>query len=60
MNVNIKIDNKYIMNSDWFNKGIYYGNDILNEVGKFLFLEQLKQKFGISGDVMKYNSYFSI
>ena len=59
MNVNIKIDNKHIMYSDWFNKGIYYVNDILHEDGKFLSLEQLKQKFGFSGDVMKYNSIIS-
>ncbi len=45
--------------SDWYNKGISYINDVVDENGKFLSYDNIKQKFGISEDVMKYNSIIS-
>ena len=59
MNKNIKIDNKPIFYRDWFNKGICYVNDIVNEDGKFLSFEKLKEIFCINANVMKYNSIIS-
>lgn len=55
----VKIDNKSVFYSDWFKKGIVYINDVLDENGKFLSFEYIKQKFGVSGNVMKYNSIIS-
>ena len=55
----VKIDNKSVFYSDWFKKGIVYINDVLDENGKFLSFEDIKQKFGVSGNVMKYNSIIS-
>ena len=59
MNKNVRIGNKPVFYRDWYRKGICYINDLVDEDGKYLSFEKLKDKFNINGNVMMYNSIIS-
>ena len=46
-NKNIQINNKSVFYQSWFNKGIIYFNDLLNEDCSFLTFEEFQHKFMI-------------
>jgi hypothetical protein len=56
MNKYIKINKKEIKWNLWNTKGIKIINDILDIDGKFLTINELKQKYNFQCDFLKYNS----
>ena len=58
-NKEILIEGKSIFWKTWQNRGIIFIQDLLDSNNKILSLSDLHQKFGISNDIMKYNSLIS-
>lgn len=56
LNDNIKIGNKCVFNQHWFDHGIRFINDILNDDGSFMSFEQLQQCFNIDTNFLYYLS----
>ena len=56
-NKDITIDQKTLFWKTWFERGIYYVQDLLNENGKFLSLDEFNEKFGLK---VNYLQYFQI
>ena len=56
-NKEITIDQKTLFWKTWFERGIYYVQDLLSENGKFLSLDELIEKFGLK---VNYLQYFQI
>ena len=46
-NNKIKIDNKSIFYKEWFEKGVRSINDLINEDGTYLTLDQFQEKYKI-------------
>ena len=69
-NKNIQINNKSVFYQSWFNKGIIYFNDLLNEDGSFLTFEEFQHKFmirtnfitfmGIKTAIIRYMRFFNM
>ena len=49
-NREIKIEGKTLFWKTWFEKGIYLVQDLLNEDGKFLSLQEFQDKFDLAND----------
>ena len=58
-NNKIMIDNKSIFYKDWFEKGVRSINDLINEDGTYLTLDQFQGKKHIVVNVFNYNSIVS-
>ena len=58
-NNKIKIDNKSIFYKEWFEKGVQSINDLINEDGTYLTLDQFQEKYKIVVNFFKYNSIIS-
>jgi hypothetical protein len=58
-NNKIKIDNKSIFYKEWFEKGVQSINDLINEDGTYLTLDQFQGKYKIVVNFFKYNSIIS-
>ena len=56
LNKNILIDGKYVWYSGWYEKGVVFMSDIINETGKFLKWNEVQQKFSLSGNELQYIS----
>ena len=56
-NKEITIDQKTLFWKTWFERGIYYVQDLLSDNGKFLSLDEFKEKFGLK---VNYLQYFQI
>ena len=56
-NKDISIDQKTLFWKTWFERGIYYVQDLLNEDGKFFSLDEFNGKFGLKAN---YQQYFQI
>jgi hypothetical protein len=56
MNKHIKINKQEIKWNTWINKGIKLIHDIVDNEGKFLTINELQQKYSVTGDFLKYNS----
>ena len=56
-NEDITIDQKTMFWKTWFELGIYYVRDLLSDNGKFLSLDEFKEKFGLK---VNYLQYFQI
>lgn len=56
LNDNIKIGNKCVFNQHWFDHGIRFINDILNDDGSFMSFEQLQQCYNIDTNFLYYLS----
>ena len=50
----IAIDQKTLFWKTWFERGIYYVQDLLREDGKFLSLDEFKEKFGLKVNFLQY------
>ena len=50
----ITIDQKTLFWKTWFERGIYYVQDLLNEKGKFLSLDEFNVKFGLKANYLQY------
>ena len=55
----IKINNKSVFFKDWYEKGIKYIDDFLDEDGKLLKKDKFSEKYSISVNIMQYNSICS-
>ena len=53
-NREIKIEAKTLFWKTWFEKGIYLVQDLLNEDGKFLSLQEFQDKFGLKINFLQY------
>ena len=53
-NNDISIDQKTLYWKTWFECGIYYVQDLLNEDGKFLSLDEFNGKFGLKANYLQY------
>ena len=53
-NKDISIDQKTLFWKTWFERGIYYVQDLLNEDGKFLSLDEFNGKFGLKANYLQY------
>lgn len=53
-NKNITMGGKSIFFIDWFNKNIVYINDLLDENGSFLSLQDLQSKFDVKSNFLTY------
>ena len=58
-NNKIKIDNTSIFYKEWFEKGVRSINDLINEDGTYLTLDQFQEKYKIVVNFLKYNSIIS-
>ena len=56
-NKEITIDQKTLFWKTWFERGIYYVQDLISDNGKFLSLDEFKEKFGLK---VNYLQYFQI
>ena len=56
-NKEITIDQKTLFWKTWYERGIYYVQDLLSEDGKFLSLDEFQEKFGLK---VNYLQYFQI
>ena len=54
-NNNIKIGGSHIFLKSWFDRGIKYINDLIDENGKFYQLNEFKMKTGIQTNFLEYN-----
>jgi hypothetical protein len=46
LNKQVKIDKRTIFYPEWFNRGVKFVNDFVNDDGSFLTLDQFSNKFG--------------
>ena len=53
-NREIKIEGKTLFWKTWFAKGIYLVQDLLNEDGKFLSLQEFQVEFGLKINFLQY------
>ena len=53
-NKDITIDQKTLFWKTCFERGIYYVQDLLNEKGKFLSLDEFNEKFGLKANYLQY------
>ena len=53
-NKDISIDQKTLFWKTWFERGIYFVQDLLNEDGKFLSLDEFNRKFGLKANYLQY------
>ena len=53
-NRKIKIEGKTLLWKTWFEKGIYLVQDLLNEDGKFLSLQEFQDKFDLEINILRY------
>ena len=53
-NREIKIEAKTLFWKTWFEKGIYLVQDLLNEAGKFLSLQEFQDKFDLEINFLQY------
>ena len=54
-NDHIKIDGSYIFFESWFNKGIKYINDLIDENGEFYRQDNFTRKTGVKTNFLQYN-----
>ena len=54
---NSKIGTKSIFYPDWFNRGLYFEGDVLNEEGNVLQLQEMNSKYNLS---INFFNYFTI
>ena len=59
LNNNIKVANKPIFYKDWFENGIRFINDIVNEDGTFFSHQKIEEMYQINVNFMRYNSIIS-
>jgi hypothetical protein len=56
LNKNIKINEQEMLDKKWHNKGINIIHDIVDKDGKFLSAEEMRIKYNIPCDILKYNA----
>ena len=59
MNKQVKIDKRTIFYPEWFNRGVKFVNDFVNDDGSFLTLDQFSKKFGFCVNFLQYNGVIS-
>ena len=59
MNKQVKIDRRTIFYPEWFNRGVKFVNDFVNDDGSFLTLDQFSKKFGFCVNFLQYNGVIS-
>ena len=59
LNKQVKIDKRTIFYPEWFNRGVKFVNDFVNDDGSFLTLDQFSNKFGFCVIFLQYNGVLS-
>jgi hypothetical protein len=59
LNNQVKIDKRTIFYPEWFNRGVKFVSDFVNDDGSFLTLDQFSNKFGFCVNFLQYNGFFS-
>jgi hypothetical protein len=59
LNKQVKIDKRTIFYPEWFNRGVKFVNDFVNDDGSFLTLDQFSNKFGLCVNFLQYNGVIS-
>ena len=59
LNKQVKIDKRTIFYPEWFNRGVKFVSDFVNDDGSFLTLDQFSNKFGFCVNFLQYNGVIS-
>ena len=59
LNKQVKIYKRTIFYPEWFNRGVKFVNDFVNDDGSFLTLDQFSNKFGLCVNFLQYNGVIS-
>ena len=59
LNKQVKIDKRNIFYPEWFNRGVKFVNDFVNDDGSFLTFDQFSNKFGFCVNFLQYNGVIS-
>ena len=59
LNKQVKTYKRTIFYPEWFNRGVKFVNDFVNDDGSFLTLDQFSNKFGFCVNFLQYNGVIS-